>query len=515
MADQNFNVNAGFFDAVNYDRTYNANDMNKPYSRVIADGVFATNAGTPSSDLQVVSTGNGMQITVQKGQAIVASKWFENLFPIIITVPSNTTLYPRFDSVILQIDNRSSGRVGNVVYRTGTPASNPQYPDINTVTDVIEYAVAYVYVAAGATAINNDAITDLRGSASCPWVTSLIQQVDTSTLWNQFNAAYSQQFNQFTSDYETYVSEQREAWEEFLQTLTDELTVSTNVVLLSSVYSATGSATVIPVNIPSYNPETDILQVFINGLLALENTDYTVNTAGTEITLTTAIKAGNDINFIVFKSLIGADIESAVTMMRKLDDKISNFMADSGWINFSLESGAQAYDSNNKPGVRCIGNRVYLRGAIKNLTSTGSTICTLPVSYRPAQDHVYTTSAFNSSGTVNDDITITVSASNGTIKLTAKSGTITATDKISIATSFLAATGNSVSMIYTYMGSVATYANLPTSGMNAGDVYMIETADPTHNIAAGDDVMWNGSEWELLNAVISSDDIDTIIDSIS
>lgn len=514
MADQIFSANAGFFDAINYDRTYSADDMNKPYSRVIADGVFATNQGTPSTDLQVVSAGTGMEISVQRGQGIFASKWFESPSAIIITVPPNTTFYPRYDSVIVQIDKRSSGRVGNIVYRTGTPAANPQYPPINTVANVVEYPLAYVYVAAGATAINNDAITDLRGSASCPWVTGLITQVDTSTLWAQYQAAYMQQFAQFTTDYQNYTSEQREAWEEFVQTLTEELTVNTNVILFSSVYTATGSATVIPINIPSYNPNTDILQVFINGLLAVENTDYTVNSNNQNITLTTAIKAGNDVNFIVFKSVIGADIESAVTMMRKLDDKIANFMADSGWINFTLESGAQAYDSNNKPGVRCIGNRVYLRGAIKNLTSN-STICTLPVSYRPAQDHVFTTSAFNSSGTVNDEITITVSASNGTIKLTAKSGTITGTDKISIATSFLAATGNSVAMIYEYMGSVATYADLPESGMNTGDVYMIQTADAEHNIAAGDDVMWNGSEWELLNAVISSDDIDTIIDSIS
>lgn len=514
MADQIFNVNCGFFDAINYDRTYTADDMNKPYSRVIADGVFATNTGTPSTDLQVLSAGNGMNITVSPGQGIFGSKWFENPSAVIITVPNNTALYPRFDAVIVQVDKRSSGRVGNIVYRTGTPAANPQYPAINTVANVIEYAVAYVYVAAGASAINNDAITDLRGSASCPWVTGLIQQVDTSTLWNQFNSAYTQQFNQFTSDYETYVEEQREAWEEFLQTLTQDLTVTTNVILLSSTYSATGTVTTVPINIPSYNPETDILQVFINGLLAVEGDEYTVNTAGTQITLTTAIKSGNDVNFIVFKSVIGADIESAVSMIRRLDDNLANFMADSGWINFTLESGAQAYDSNNKPGVRCIGNRVYLRGAIKNLT-TNSTICTLPVSFRPAQDHVFTTSAFNTSGTVNDEITITVSATNGTVKLTAKSGAITATDKISIATSFLAATGNTVSMIYTYMGSVETYSALPTTGMNAGDVYMVQTADATHNIAAGDDVMWNGSEWELLNAVISSDEVDTIIDSIT
>lgn len=514
MADQNFSVNCGFFDAINYDRTYSADDMNKPYSRVLADGVFATNTGTPSSDLQVVSAGSGMQITVSPGQGIFASKWFENPSAILITVPDNTALYPRRDSVIVQVDKRSSGRVGNVVYRTGTPTASPQPPDIGTVANVIEYRIANIYVAPGANAINNDAIVDLRGSSECPWVTALIQQVDTSTLWNQYQAAYQNQFNRYTSDFETYTDEQREAWEEFVQTLTQELSVTTSVILLSSTYNATGTATVIPINIPTYNPDTDILQVFINGLLAIENTDYMINSDNENITLTTAIKAGNDVNFIVFKSLIGGDIESAVTMIRKLDDKLANFMADSGWINFTLESGAQAYDNNNKPGVRCIGNRVYLRGAIKNLTSN-STICTLPVSFRPAQDHVFTTSAFNASGTVNDQITITVSATNGTIKLTAKSGTITATDKISIATSFLSATGNSVSMIYEYMGSVATYADLPTSGMNAGDVYMVETADPTNNIAAGDDVMWNGSEWELLQTVISSDEIDTIIDSIS
>jgi len=515
MADQTFQVNCGFFDAVNNDRLYTADQMNLPYKRIVSNGVFATPQGTPSTDLLVSSAGTGMAITVQAGEGIFANKWFNNPSTLTITVPNNTALNPRVDSVIIQVDGRTSGRVGNIVYRTGTPSASPAVPPINTVQNVTEYRLANIYVAPSANYINDDAITDLRGSSLCPWVTALIQQVDTSTLWNQYQTAYQNQFNKYTSDFETYTDEQREAWEEFVQTLTQELSVTTNVILLSSTYNATGTATVIPINIPTYNPDTDILQVFINGLLAIENTDYTINSDNENITLTTAIKAGNDVNFIVFKSLIGGDIESSVTMIQRLDDKIANFTADSGWINFTLESGAQAYDSNNKPGVRCIGNRVYLRGAIKNLTSN-STFCTLPVAYRPAQDHVYTTSAFNTSGTVNDEITITVSATNGTVKLTAKSGTLSSTDKISIATNFLAATGNMASMIYEYMGSVATYADLPAgTEVNAGDVYMIQAADPTHNIAAGDDVMWNGAEWELLQSVISSDEIDTIIDSIS
>lgn len=514
MADQIFNAKCGFFDAINYDRTYTADDMNKPYSRIVADGVFATNQGTPSTDLQTVSTGNGMQITVQAGQGIFAGKWFENQSSIIITVPNNTAINPRVDSVIVQIDKRVSGRVGNIVYRTGTPGPNAAVPPINQVANVIEYRLANIYVASGANTIDNDAITDLRGSSSCPWVTGLIQQVDTSALWQQFQTAYQNQYDEYTTDYQNYVNEQRQAWEDFIRRLTDDLTVSTNVVMLESTYTATASVTNIPINISSYNQETDVLQVFINGLFAAEGDKYIINPNGTSITLTNAIAAGNSVYFVVFKSLIGGDIESSVSMMQRLNDKINNFMSDSGWINLELENGAQAYDSNSLPGVRCVGNRVYLRGAIKNLTSN-STFCTLPFAYRPAIDHVYTTAAANSSGTANDYITITISATNGTVKITSKSGSIASSDKISIATSFLSATGNSVGMIYNYKGSVNTYANLPTTGVNAGDVYMILSADAAHNISAGDDVLWNGAEWEILISAISSFEIDQIINNVS
>ena len=89
MADQTFGVNCGFWDAINYDRTYSADDMNKPYSRLVADGVFAANDGTPSSDLQVVASGASMNITVQKGQGIFAHKWFENPSSLLITVPDS------------------------------------------------------------------------------------------------------------------------------------------------------------------------------------------------------------------------------------------------------------------------------------------------------------------------------------------------------------------------------------------------------------------------------------------
>lgn len=52
--------------------------------------------------------------------------------------------------------------------------------------------------------------------------------------------------------------------------------------------------------------------------------------------------------------------------------------------------------------------------------------------------------------------------------------------------------------VYKYKGSVETYADLPTSEQQIGDVYNVKQADPDHNIEAGDNVAWDGTTWDIL-----------------
>ena len=59
-----------------------------------------------------------------------------------------------------------------------------------------------------------------------------------------------------------------------------------------------------------------------------------------------------------------------------------------------------------------------------------------------------------------------------------------------------------VSSVYHYRGTVSTYADLPSSGQEVGDVYNVETADSTHGIKAGDNVAWTGSEWDVLSGTV-------------
>lgn len=54
----------------------------------------------------------------------------------------------------------------------------------------------------------------------------------------------------------------------------------------------------------------------------------------------------------------------------------------------------------------------------------------------------------------------------------------------------------------TYKGTVASYSALPTSGQTTGDMYNITAADSSHGIKAGDNVVWNGTDWDVQSGTV-------------
>ena len=310
MADQTFAVHCGFFDAINSDRTYSADEMNRPYKRVISNGVFATPNGTPSTDLQVTAS-SGMNIICKKGEGLFGDKWFENPSGIAITVPSNTGTVPRIDSVLVQVDTRTSGRVGNIVHRTGTPASSPVPPAINQVEGVVEYRLANIRVNAGVSAITQSMITDRRGSSDCPWVTSLIYQVDTSTLYDQWQAAYAE-----------YFEEEKAIWDAWYAQLTEDLDVSMTLDRHTNTVTTTPQTTwYIPIGL-DYNRNTDILEVYINGLRAVEGTHYVV-VDDTKILVENQLQIGQEVTFVVMRSVISGSATNIMVLLQELESQIA------------------------------------------------------------------------------------------------------------------------------------------------------------------------------------------------
>ena len=311
MADQTFAVHCGFFDAIDSDRVYSADEMNRPYRRVISNGVFATPSGTPSTDLQVVES-SGMNIICKAGEGLFADKWFENPSSIVITVPDNTATVPRIDSVLVQVDTRTSGRAGNIVHRTGTPASSPTPPAINGTEGVIEYRLANIRVNAGVTSIQGRYITDRRGSSDCPWVTSLIYQVDTSTLYDQWQAAYAE-----------YFEEEKAIWDAWYAQLTEDLDVSMTLDRHVNTVTTTAQTTgTIPIGL-AYNHNTDILEVYINGLRAIEGTHYIVVNDDTSIMFENQLQIGQTVTFVVMRSVISGSATNITVLLQELESQIA------------------------------------------------------------------------------------------------------------------------------------------------------------------------------------------------
>ena len=299
-------ITYGFFNSVNGDRTYDADDISNYFLKLISNGVFAT----PSSAMQV-TTSSDMTVQVSPGWGFINCKWIENNAPYLLTLDSSDVVLNRIDRIVLRLDytNRQMG----IYIDKGTPAASPIPPTLQrTAGEIWELSLARISVAAGATAITQADITDERPDTSvCGWVTGLIDQIDTTNL-----------FAQFTDSFDTWFAQIKET-----------LSTTTLVRQYNSLYTTTApSETIIPINIPVYNETLDVLNVYINGLRLVEGTDYTGG--ATSITLANALDVvGTEVAFEVLKSVDGSEAESVVDMVYQLQLEVGKLDANNYYCN--------------------------------------------------------------------------------------------------------------------------------------------------------------------------------------
>lgn len=265
-----------FFDAVEsggvYDRVYTSGDFSKYLEKIVSNGVFRE----PSNQLQVAAS-SGMNIVVKAGSGWIDGHKLINTADMTLTLDAADALLSRIDRVIFYVDytNREMG----IKVLKGTNSTNPTAPALTRNASKHEMSLATIQINKQVTAITYAQITDTRADSTvCGWVTGLLQQVDTSTLFLQWQSAYEQ--------YYTHIKTELDA---FMETLTEELRVNTYVVEYEKTEEITQAA-------PSYDIEldmtgytyenTDIIRVYINGLLAEKDTDYQVTISGGTATVT-------------------------------------------------------------------------------------------------------------------------------------------------------------------------------------------------------------------------------------
>ena len=209
-------IHCGFFDSVDRDRLYKAEDMTRPYELLVSNGVFATPQGTASNYLQVYANG-GMNVTVKAGRGIFKDKWFISDTDMQLTLDASEVTLTRVDSIIVRVDTSESVRTGTIEVKKGTPSSTASAPVMERSEDVHEYRLADIIVAPQTTEIAQLNISDQRGSADCPWVTSLVQQVDTSTLFAQWQDAYEKYYAKVEAEYEEYYADNKARFDAYYE----------------------------------------------------------------------------------------------------------------------------------------------------------------------------------------------------------------------------------------------------------------------------------------------------------
>lgn len=160
---------SGFFDSINHDRTYSAKDFSDYFEGLISDGIYAG----VGKEFKVSADGSGMTIKVDTGRAKILNRYVRNTDILEIEIDAADSTNPRWDAVCVSVNLDEAYRSGYVDIHKGTPATDPQKPDVPDTNAAKLFVLAYVYVPAQATEIVPENISDNRGAANCPYVVGI------------------------------------------------------------------------------------------------------------------------------------------------------------------------------------------------------------------------------------------------------------------------------------------------------------------------------------------------------
>ena len=232
-------MRSGMFTSVNGDRKYTSTFFAEYFASFIGNGVFPN----PSTNTQVIADG-GTSVIVQEGKAWIDGYILYVDNPQSLTLDSGDNLLPRIDKIVIRLDKINREIV--LAVKKGTPATNPAAPNLQRDGDMHELGIANIRVDKAASVINQSDITDLRlNSNECGIVKGTIEEIDTTTLFNQYQnwiaqkkAEYDADLINYTNtkqsefegwvddkelDYNTFTNDKKGEWDSWYNTTTTQL----------------------------------------------------------------------------------------------------------------------------------------------------------------------------------------------------------------------------------------------------------------------------------------------------
>lgn len=192
---------SGFFNAREaedgtYDREYDGEQFAEYFANFISNGVYAN----PANQLKVVfddSPSKPFVVVVRRGKAYIDGYWYELTEDMEITIPVNTKAYIVKD-VIRCILDKAERKISIVLEEdviSDYPVNNKTRHDLVLSTIVVQ---------PNASKLNVKDIADKRPDKTyCGFVTGVIDQIDTAELFQQYDDAFQEWFNEMKNQLST------------------------------------------------------------------------------------------------------------------------------------------------------------------------------------------------------------------------------------------------------------------------------------------------------------------------
>lgn len=197
----------GFY---NYDRDdsdlkiYDAVQMSQLFDGIITDGVY----GHVGTCFRVSAAGDEVQNTVIIG---TGRAWFNHTWNyndsnfILENAPLAPLVSPRIDAVVLDINSNKNSRTNSIIWVTGTSASVK--PTLVHTATQNQYALAYIHRRVGVEIIEEADIENAVGTPETPYVTGILETLDTEQLLSAFRTEFNRLTSELTSELDNIISD--------------------------------------------------------------------------------------------------------------------------------------------------------------------------------------------------------------------------------------------------------------------------------------------------------------------
>lgn len=344
-----------FFNDVNGDRVYYAEDFARHLATYFTNGIF-------NNGCQVLADNNDMSVNVGIGSANINGYRYDNDTVKTLTLETADGALNRIDSIVIRWDLTNRNITTQLI--KGTSAENPVAPALVRNSTIYDLRLATISVPKGTTTITQDLVSDRRFfTEECGNVISTVQTPDTQKLFIQIETEFNNllslmnsALNKFNTDSESALSTFDTVYKKFVsdcdEIFTNKMTSIDNIFngkingydntfnTKVSGYDSTFESKVTGYD-TSFTNKINFWTTDFNSWFANIKEILDADTAGH---LQNEIDEINDKNFVEDSNYIHTDNNFTDKYKQKVDTNAENIKTNTSNIKKIVDNGCKSYD---------------------------------------------------------------------------------------------------------------------------------------------------------------------------